>query len=116
MRKTFQLTAANKKPERQVESIKSEIKKYLARERRKKLPDDANFWDFDCKIGPSEEDNSVIRVAEVRDHIDKLASSDNQSFYLEILAKPGHKVVIRPDPAPEVQEEKFDNEKNETKS
>jgi len=96
MRKTFQLTATNKKPERQVEAVKSEIKKYIARERRKKVPEGADFWDFDCKIGPSEQDNAVIVISEIRSNIDKLVSEDNQSFYIEILARKG----VKPPKAP----------------
>lgn len=91
MRKTFQLTAPNKKPERQVEAVKFEIKKYIARERRKKLPEGADYWDFDCKIGADEEETSVIKVSMINSMLDKLVREGHTSFYLEILAKLGHK-------------------------
>jgi hypothetical protein len=89
MKKTFPLTATNKKPERHLDSVKHDIKKYIARERRKTLPENYDFWDFDCKIGPSEQEAATIHVAEINAKIMNLAAEDNQSFYLEILAKPG---------------------------
>ena len=42
MRKNFILTATKHKADRQVELVKSEINKYVARERRKDLPDDVH--------------------------------------------------------------------------
>ena len=92
MKKTFHLITPNKTKDRQVDAIKSDIKKYLGRERRKKLPDNADFWDFDCKIGPSEQNNEVINCAEIRSKIDFLVSEGHESFYLEILAKPAKKL------------------------
>lgn len=91
MKKTFKLTAENKKPERQVDSVKHEIKKYLSRERRKKLPEDVDFWDFDCKIGESDASAATIKVQEINANIDKLVADSKESFYLELLAKPGYK-------------------------
>ncbi|MBT3983839.1 MAG: hypothetical protein HOE90_20960 [Bacteriovoracaceae bacterium] len=91
MKKSFKLTAENKKPERQVDSVKYEIKKYITRERKKKLPESFDFWDFDCKIGENEQVCSRVQVFEINSAISQLASEDKESFYLEILAKPGNK-------------------------
>lgn len=88
MKKTFYFKAPNKKPDRQVEAIRQEINKYLAREKRKPLPDDADFWGFDCKIGESDESALVIHVEEIPSNITELAAKEIESFYLEILAKP----------------------------
>ena len=71
-RKTFSFSAPNKKPERQVDSIKYEIKKYIGRERRKKLPENVDFWDFDCKIGANAEEAKYVHVAEINKAISKL--------------------------------------------
>ena len=49
MKKTFQLIVANKNKDRQVESIKNDVRKYIKRERTKKLPENTNYWNFDCK-------------------------------------------------------------------
>ena len=51
MKKTFPLTHPKKKPERLVDAIRSEVNKYLKRERKKTLPDGTDYWDFDCKVG-----------------------------------------------------------------
>lgn len=88
MRKTFGLTAANKQPDRHVESVKSEIRKYIARERRKSLPEGIDFWDFDCKFGVDAPTAAVIHVAEINKKVDEVVSEKASSFYIEILAKP----------------------------
>ncbi len=88
MKKTLSLTAPNKKPDRQVEAVKHEIKKYIARERRKSLPPGIDFWDFDCKFGAEASRATVIHVAEINKKIDEIVASSAPSFYIEILAKP----------------------------
>ncbi|MBT4962722.1 MAG: hypothetical protein HOI53_08610 [Francisellaceae bacterium] len=87
MKKTFNFNVTNKKRERQVDSIRQEINKYISRERRKSIPDDADFWGFDCKIGENDESALVIHVEEISSNITKLAAKDIESFYIEILAK-----------------------------
>ncbi|MCW8834381.1 MAG: DUF6172 family protein, partial [Colwellia sp.] len=59
MRKTFSLSHEKIKTPRLVDSIKHDVKKYLKRERNKKLPEGVDFWDFDCKYGHSEETADV---------------------------------------------------------
>ena len=41
MKKVFKLQVENRNPERQLEAVKNEIRKYMKRERKKKLPEDA---------------------------------------------------------------------------
>lgn len=89
MKKTFPLTAVNKKPERVVESVKKDAKKYIARERRKELPKNVDFWDFDCRIGQNEQEAKAITVAEINKNITEIAASGAESLYLEILTKKG---------------------------
>lgn len=91
MKKTFKLNVSNKNPERQADSIKHEVKKYIARERRKKISDNFDFWDFDCRIGNTEEESSPIEVSKINSNISQFVDEKRDSFYLEILAKPGHK-------------------------
>lgn len=91
MKKTFSLTHEKIKTPRLVDSIKHEVKKYLKRERRKQLPSGADYWDFDCKYGVSEETADVIHVSELNKSIDQAATQSLSSFYLEILAKPAHR-------------------------
>lgn len=91
MRKTFQLTHPKIKLARLVEAIKHDVKKYIKRERNKKLPEDVDFWDFDCKFGQNAEEAEVIHLSEINKCIDKAEEQQLGSFYLEILVKPGYR-------------------------
>jgi hypothetical protein len=91
MKKSFNLTAPNKTPERQTDSVKHEIKKYITREQRKSVPADVDFWDFDCKIGDDAENAAVIHVSEINKKIDAMAVEKKEICYLEVLSKPGHR-------------------------
>ena len=46
MKKTFPLHVPGKEDPRVVEAIKVTLTKYVKRERRKKLPEGVDFWDF----------------------------------------------------------------------
>lgn len=89
MRKIFSLTHEKIKGPRLVDAIKHEVKKYLKRERNKKLTDDADFWDFDCKYGHTKESAEVIHTSALNKSIDDAVQNELESFYLEILVKPG---------------------------
>lgn len=91
MKKTFKLTHPKIKPPRLVEAIKHEVKKYLKRERRKDLPKGADFWDFDCRMGVDEASSEVVHVYDINKSIDQAELKQLESFYLEILAKPGQR-------------------------
>ncbi|WP_026329569.1 DUF6172 family protein [Thiomicrorhabdus arctica] len=88
MKKIFKLTHEKIKPARLADAIKSEVKKYIKRERKHALPKDADFWDFACKFGPDAESSTTIHLAEVSKCIDKAEADQLDSFYLEIIAKP----------------------------
>lgn len=91
MKKTFKLTDPKKAPARQVDYVKFEISKYIARERRKPLKDNVDFWDFDCKLGKDQESAVEIHVSAINKGIDKVATEGLEHFYIEILAKPGYR-------------------------
>ena len=91
MKKTFKMTHEKIKVPRLVEAIKHEVKKYLQRERRKPLPPEVDFWDFDCRFGVDEASSEVIHVADINKAISKAEEQQLEAFYLEILAKPGHR-------------------------
>ena len=91
MRKTFLLTHPKIKRPRLIEAIKHEVKKYIKRERNKKLPEGVDFWDFDCKYGPDAENAEVIHLSAINKSIDIAETEQLESFYLEILVKPGHR-------------------------
>ncbi len=89
MKKTFQLQVEGKHPDRLLDSIKHDIRKYLKRERRRELPPGVDYWDFDCKFGLSEDTAEVVHLANVITCIDNAVANQAQQFYVEILAKHG---------------------------
>ena len=92
MRKTFTLTHPKIKYPRMIETVKSDVRKYLKRNRKKALPKGVDFWDFNCKFGASEETAKVIHLAEIDTYINDAESKNLESFYIEIIAKDGHRV------------------------
>jgi len=88
MKKTFKLTHPKIKRDRLIEAVKSDVRKYLKRERNKTLPEGADFWDFDCKFGHTAEEAQEIHVSELPKLIEATKETDLESFYVEILANP----------------------------
>ncbi len=91
MKKTFKLTHPKIKVARLVEAVRYDVKKYLKRERRKELPEGVDYWDFDCKYGQSAEEAKEIHLSEIGKCIDEAEAQKLESFYVEILAKPGYR-------------------------
>ncbi len=89
MKKTFKLNLEGKNRDRVLEAVKHEIRKYVARERRRALPAGVDFWDFDCKFGVTAESAEVVHFATITEHINAVAQAEGEQFYLEILAKHG---------------------------
>jgi hypothetical protein len=89
MRKTFQLQVEGKHPDRLLEAIKHEIRKYIKRERRRVLPEGADFWDFDCRFGAAQESAEVVHLSAITGLIDGVVKEGGKQFYVEILAKAG---------------------------
>jgi len=88
MKKTFKLKHDKLKLPRLVESIKHEVKKYIKRERRRALPEGADYWDFDCRFGVDEASSEVIHLSEINKLISWAEAEQLESFYLEIMARP----------------------------
>jgi hypothetical protein len=93
VRKTFHLKLEGKHPDRVLDAIKHEIRQYLRRERRKTLPDGADYWDFDCRFGASPQQAEPVHVAQLTALIDGVAQQGAESFYLELLAKVGRRAA-----------------------
>ena len=91
MKKTFKMTHPKIKVPRLVEAIKFEVKKYIKRERGKTLPPGVDFWDFDCRFGVDEARSEVIHLSAINKAISSAEEQQLESFYLEILAKPGYR-------------------------
>ncbi len=87
MKKIFKLIETNKKPERTLDSIKNEIRKYIKRERKKKLSSDDVYWEFDCKVGKTEEEAKSITQSEITSFLDETLELKLESCYIEIISK-----------------------------
>jgi hypothetical protein len=92
MKKTFSLSALDRNPQRVIDAIKHEVRKYVKRERRKALPADTDFWDFTCKVGTATADATAKPLNEINATIDDLAKEGASTIYLEILAVGGRHI------------------------
>lgn len=93
MKKTFKLNIEGKNRDRVLEATKHEIRKYVKRQRRVPLPAGVDFWDFDCKFGASADNAAVVHFATITALIDAVAQAGGDAFYLELLAKDGHRTA-----------------------
>jgi hypothetical protein len=91
MKKTFKLQIEGKNPDRVLEAVKHDIRKYVKRERRRELPEGVDFWDFDCKFGRSEAEAVVVHFATLTGLIDAVAKEGGDQFYVEIVASHGRR-------------------------
>lgn len=91
MKKTFILIHPKKTKDRLFESAVHEVKKYIKRETNKELPEEFDIWKFDCKFGKNQEESKIITRDEITGCINSAKAESLDSFYLEILAKPGKK-------------------------
>lgn len=87
MRKTFQLRPEGKHPDRVLEAVKHEVRKYITRERRRALPEGMDYWDFDCRFGTSQDVAEVAHLSALTGLMDLVAQSQGSQFYVEILAR-----------------------------
>jgi hypothetical protein len=92
MKKTYPLTFEGKNPDRVLDAVKNDIRKYVKRCRAAKLPAGVDFWDFDCKVGADKDTAQSVHVAEVTKPVDALAQAGHTSVYVEIEAKHGQRV------------------------
>ena len=98
MKKSFPLHVPGKEDPRVVEAIKVTLTKYVKRERRKKLPEGVDFWDFRCKIGPDSETAIATHLSAVPKAVDSVALAGATEVHVEIQACPGYRAK-KPSPA-----------------
>jgi len=96
LKKIFQLQEKNKKPDRTLDSIKNEIRKYFKRERGKRLPEDAIFWEFECRFGKDEASAQTLLANEIIKALNTAREEEWQSCYIEIISKPSDKKKSNP--------------------
>ena len=96
MKKIFHLVVEGKSSDRLLEVAKSDLRKYLKRERAKPLPKGNHFWDFDCRLGLSEQTAVMTHPAELFTAIDALVAKNAPQIYVELLAKDGVRTRMPP--------------------
>lgn len=89
MKKTFPLQIEGRHPDRVLDAIKNELRKYLKRERRRDLPAGVDYWDFDCRFGLSQDSAETVHLSQLIGKLDEAAQGDATQVYVEILAKHG---------------------------
>ena len=99
MKKTFALAVEGKNPDRVLDAVKHEIRKYVRRERARDLPEGVDFLDFDCRFGIDSASAQSAHLSALTGLIDVAARDGATSVYVEIIAKPGHR-TRRPPPEP----------------
>lgn len=87
MKKTFALQVEGLHPDRRLDAIKHEIRKYLRRERGKPLPEGTDVWDFDCRFAVPPHAPAAVALADIIGLIDAAAAAQAAQFYVEILAR-----------------------------
>jgi len=94
MKKTFSLTDTgnHKNIERHLDAVKNDLRKYLRRENKRTLPEDFDYWDFDCRFGETDATAETIVPGEVVKCVDKAKAAGWDSFYMEIMVR----AVARP--------------------
>lgn len=94
MKKIYRLTDEKKHEDRVLDSVKNDIRKYVKREKKKKLPDaKMMFWDFDCKIGLTQANAKVVDFDVLIKELDAVKSTGATECYVEILAKMADKPI-----------------------
>jgi hypothetical protein len=100
MKKVFKLTDEKKHEDRVLESIKNDIRKYVKRENKKDLPEKATmYWDYDCKIGATQESAKVVTYPELIKALDAVKAEGATECYIEILAKAVNKPLKEAEPS-----------------
>jgi hypothetical protein len=89
MRQTHSFSHPRHKPPQALAALKNKIRKYIKRERRKKLPEGVEFWDFDCRVGLDEDTAVEVPLSDVIKQIDAASVQGATGVYVEILVKPG---------------------------
>ncbi|HYP16600.1 MAG TPA: DUF6172 family protein [Opitutus sp.] len=101
MKKTFPLRLPGKADARVLDSVRHDVRKYVTRERRKKLPEGHDLWSFDCKVGANADSAETKELADMSAAIGAIAAAGAESVYVEIIARPDHRIPPPAGSAPE---------------
>ena len=87
MRKTYPLHIEGRHPDRVLDALKHDLRRYLRRERRRALPEGADYWDFDCRFGTSQDTAQPEHPGSLMALIDAVARDGGTQCYVELLAR-----------------------------
>ena len=94
MKKVFKIEQEKLKPERAVDAIKKELRKYVKREKKKDLPNKKTmYWDFDCKFGKSVEFAKDCDFDYLFTELSGVVNAGWSECYIEVIAKAVDKPV-----------------------
>ena len=93
MKKTFSFVVSNKKPERQCDSIKYEVKKYIARERRKNFQTVLTTGILTVKSVSMQKLLKTFMSVKSTRKFQKYLIAAMKSFYLEVMVKPKNRML-----------------------
>jgi len=86
LKKTFKLQESGKHPDRTMDTIKHQLKKYLKREKKKKFQSTNSFWDFECRFGKNNESAKDVTFNEISKLLDVARAEGWKECYVEIMA------------------------------
>lgn len=87
MRKNYALRPEGKHPDRVLDAVKHDIRRYMRRVRGQAVPADADFWDFDCRLGETAEAAQAVHPGELIKQLDSLAKTGASHCYVELLPR-----------------------------
>jgi len=94
MKKVFKIQQDKLKPDRAVDAIKNELRKYVKREKKKDLPNKKTmYWDFDCKFGKSSEFSKDCDFDYIFTELSGVVNAEWTECYIEVIAKAVEKPI-----------------------
>jgi len=98
MKKIFKIKQEKLKPDRAVDAIKNELRKYVKREKKKELPNKKTmYWDFECKFGKSEAFAKICDFDYIFTELSAVVNAGWEECYIEIIAKAVDKPLKKED-------------------
>ncbi len=86
MKKLFALQDPRKADARVRDTIKHEVRKYVSRERKKRLPEGFDRWDFACRVGADAATAKRALLKDVSRAIDTVAATGVTHVFVELVA------------------------------
>lgn len=89
MKKTYSLQVEGKNPDRVLDAVKHDIRRYFKRERTRPFPPETNVWRFDCKLGVDEARAQETTEATLFNELSVLAQQGAATAFVEIVSRAG---------------------------